>query len=1451
MDRVQTSAEQVLGYPDHLMKTCMEDYERRAHLEAMRLSGLKFMSVCSGIDAAGEALRLIQAAWKKADPGSPESWVTKTSFCDSGKEQQNFLVMLAELQELQTGCSPCVFTSIESRVPGDFCSEILQSPVPKSKAKARQSGGLTAADFEKLAKELEERPAEAFPRDARAHCLVHDQQCLVRPVRGGGAPSTLVETGASEDRPESFVMSAGGLPCVAWSKVGLRQAGGHISERAFQVWLAERRQWALDGCEDMFLFENVVEFPAREKIQDPLLETHHVIVLRLDPQDRPIAGGASCAVLTAVAKSFGRFCSLQQGSSTSLSRDTQLSSLSMDSPAKSPRPTEELRGGVLNPRTNEPPKPSARLQSQRDNQCFAVDCELERLRNQKWCAGHKRAYAALMAQAKKDGKLEVVKEIMADDQRCQICMREWCEKNPINERWSRKRLFDWSQFTERHGRRDYDGDHDGDVPMTEAEFLNWAQTVKRLTATGARHWWTEMKDGNVRRDHGGRDSEGKLGAERLWVPSAQEARERKKGRFGEISVAQGSKQIKNLDDESFNQLLDYAGSKSLDVDFVRGSNKSATDSGSGSVGAGPAGTGTSTVPAPAATSVPLSSTAAAPAAAEEKQESPKKPVDLALEKPKQETKLTKEMNSSKTSLCECARTAIETQGKLPETKDESLTTLVQHLNHRLYCFAALLNYPKDCTDQAMQAMIDGFTDQKVIADLLKGHADKLPVPEAMQKDLVSFDEVRTNIEALKNASTVLELDDIKEMFQRQKTALKTFEKGLAQVSRDCKSHVQQLEKEESRKQKAEEKKKGKAELDAFRESNTQRAKALLESKAGANIKPLYKACQFMFKKFLEDSVPEEYKNKVKPFPKYASGMDVSKLPWFAAGQEHQCLEAWSVDAGMQKTVQSWAIKYKQLQDYQQKSRASAALEPKHGHEQCNELWRHFVAESDILACDEMPSAATFGKTNWIAGYAPDMKFCGLQANGAQTLKAACLGDVLHVCMPLSTMLPAALKLGFIQDDKALTSTEAFCEIMEQQMEMKSFLEFFNQGVEVYFHCQKAGEMISLPMGWFSVEISTAGTILVSVRKGVFLKKTSSEAIKEYESLIQLLQRCSRTVDRYQDLLKLMWGEQILLEMLQDVSENSSFATLPMKSERNCSSQLGAILYDKPDLGFPCHRPRLYVLGFNKLRIAWQHAVSESQRFLQIFGSACGVRGDVYMLDSWTSRRADMEAKMSKRGVHLSSSSLASEPASRSDRMRVIQSSVCPSSKQHGLLYEVEFAKQAQPADPSKQVPFFSDWEQHPVKGSSVAGPTVPCLLTHGTLVEHSSGKLMTLNEIFAVQGWGTLPTSGYPSDILETIKSAKCQPHHARTFIGNSMHIPTAMAVLLYAFSHMQSTRSLNDRAFKLMRRASSWNLEHGAGSSPSVSVQPMLEDDCDDGRGKKRKAPVFRRQTSNFCDMD
>ena len=56
--------------------------------------------------------------------------------------------------------------------------------------------------------------------------------------------------------------------------------------------------------------------------------------------------------------------------------------------------------------------------------CFAQDCGQPRVRNQKWCSKHKRAYAAMAAQAKKNGQYESFQELVADENRLLIAMSE-------------------------------------------------------------------------------------------------------------------------------------------------------------------------------------------------------------------------------------------------------------------------------------------------------------------------------------------------------------------------------------------------------------------------------------------------------------------------------------------------------------------------------------------------------------------------------------------------------------------------------------------------------------------------------------------------------------------------------------------------------------------------------------------------------------------------------------------------------------------------------------------------------------------------------------------------------------------------------------------------------------------------------------------------------------------
>ena len=234
-------------------------------------------------------------------------------------------------------------------------------------------------------------------------------------------------------------------------------------------------------------------------------------------------------------------------------------------------------------------------------------------------------------------------------------------------------------------------------------------------------------------------------------------------------------------------------------------------------------------------------------------------------------------------------------------------------------------------------------------------------------------------------------------------------------------------------------------------------------------------------------------------------------------------------------------------------------------------------------------------------------------------------------------------------------------------------------------------------------------------------------------------------------------------------------------------------------------------------MVWQPAKDELARFMSIFGAPCTATGSVYMTDSWSSRRAELADKMKARQLHMAATQWVSEPA-RDTRFAALLESVNASSRMHATLYEEKRNASSDPNDP-----FFADWEQHPQVGKAAHGRHIPCLLTHGTLVEHTSGQSLTCRELLAVQGWGTLRDDAYTSDIMELIvkscgKKGGSIKNAVKTFVGNSMHIPSVLAVLLYAFSHVQRRSQLEATSKFLSLRSASFCKEMGAGSSGSGS---------------------------------
>ena len=448
-----------------------------------------------------------------------------------------------------------------------------------------------------------------------------------------------------------------------------------------------------------------------------------------------------------------------------------------------------------------------------------------------------------------------------------------------------------------------------------------------------------------------------------------------------------------------------------------------------------------------------------------------------------------------------------------------LKQVVGHLEFRLRCYAALVDY-NESTKKTLEDINIMFPTSLKVKELLEANPTMLPVPENICCHLQCAADINESVvKAISTVATSAELDLLKETWASVKSALKVFEKGLTQAVRDSKSYVEKQAKEASCLEKAEQKKREKDQVEQYRQVADQRARALLANKSQAGAKPIYKACQFIFEKVSTANAAELPGLSVKPFAEMKNGCAADmELPWFATDKEFEALANWVANPAIQKTTEAWVLKYKTLGDYAQKGRCSGALEPKHGREECDELFSKFVPAP--LDASGFHSCENFLKTAFICGYSPDMRFAGLQANGALTLKAGLLGEVLHVSASLASLQTALEKSSILARDKALANPEAFCEVVEN-LDMKALTELAKHGLELFYHKHVTGEIVAIPLGWFSIEMTMKGSLVVSARKGYFLQKTGEGGLKEYRSLRSLFRRCGKNVDRYEEMIKLL------------------------------------------------------------------------------------------------------------------------------------------------------------------------------------------------------------------------------------------------------------------------------------------------------------------------------------------
>ena len=168
----------VINYASEMTSAMMTDSEMRLRVLQNCSAGVKVASVCAGIDAAGEAFRLIECAL--AQSGAVRAgWFVPTSFCDVGKAQQQYLDKHAQ----GLPCNPCLFGALEDRWPLEVQMKCGLKDTYGSKGSAAAVKKAALSFHKEMAEKLQVHSAEAFPSSATSYCICHDQERQVRPNR--------------------------------------------------------------------------------------------------------------------------------------------------------------------------------------------------------------------------------------------------------------------------------------------------------------------------------------------------------------------------------------------------------------------------------------------------------------------------------------------------------------------------------------------------------------------------------------------------------------------------------------------------------------------------------------------------------------------------------------------------------------------------------------------------------------------------------------------------------------------------------------------------------------------------------------------------------------------------------------------------------------------------------------------------------------------------------------------------------------------------------------------------------------------------------------------------------------------------------------------------------------------------------------------------------------------
>ena len=214
-----------------------------------------------------------------------------------------------------------------------------------------------------------------------------------------------------------------------------------------------------------------------------------------------------------------------------------------------------------------------------------------------------------------------------------------------------------------------------------------------------------------------------------------------------------------------------------------------------------------------------------------------------------------------------------------------------------------------------------------------------------------------------------------------------------------------------------------------------------------------------------------------------------------------------------------------------------------------------------------------------------------------------------------------------------------------------------------------------------------------------------------------------------------------------------------------------------ELGFPMRRRRVFTVGIDRARWVWtgpSSAEEVQEDFLNVFGKSLEISGDVYACAPAEDIFAFSEERAGRRKTKL--------PKNFRDLpMREYLHCLLPP----GAMCRLASYQKVRAERKGISGSFFADLDHNVDYGPS-CGPLIPSLDTHPNIFSFQHSRLLLPAELLQAQGINMFLNEGEAtvSPLASIFKDFS--EVELRHFAGNSMHVPTFTAWMMYAFAHIR-----------------------------------------------------------------